>query len=179
MSVDRTVELQGIQGWINVFWYSRPNGMAFSSDGKLLAVGFKELVRLWNTTTGTVINSFPDDGVECLSFSPNGQSLVFGVRNGGVTLWNVEKRRGSTILNSHGATAVTFSPDGEFIAVGLSDHTSRLLNVNLGAARGPSDSKSSRIVSLCFSANSSLIASASYNGTVKLWDTKAVAACPN
>ncbi len=114
MSVDQTVELQGIKGWINLFYYSRPNVMAFSSDGKFLAVGFKELVRLWNTTTGAVINSFLDYGIECLSFSPNSRNLVFGDRYR-VTLWNVDEKRGSTILNSNGASAVTFSPEGEFI----------------------------------------------------------------
>ncbi len=63
--------------------------------------------------------------------------------------------------------------------MGLSDYTTRLLNVSLGAARAPRDSVPSGISVLRFLADSSRLASVSDDGTTNLWDTKTATAGQN
>ncbi len=164
MSLDRTVELMGP---LSSEW----GCAAFSSNGKLLATGSFSKIFLWNTTTGTLISSFPTRGTKSLALSPSGQFLVYA-GNDRVTLRHVRTEEDFRMQNCQGAWAVAFSPDEKLVAVGMSDHTTRLLNVNLGTAPAPCDSGLSPFSSLSLSANASLLATASFDGTVNLWDAK-------
>ncbi len=83
------------------FWahpYSIPS-MDFSPDGNLLATGAVDrTVRVWNSSTGELIQSLPQDGQgTAVRFSPDGGLLASGYcarsedyvcQEGGVLLWS-------------------------------------------------------------------------------------------
>ena len=102
--------------------------LAFSPNGKLLAAGSHQQIRLWNMETGnwgkgvTSIDGYKDGkevfhGSEALVFSPDNKTLINGDGNGRIQLWNITTGAELTTLNGHTQQVETllFSPDGETI----------------------------------------------------------------
>jgi WD40 repeat protein len=65
--------------------------MAFSPDGKLLAAGGTELVRVWNIKTGKVLGRYEGHRSEVLAldFSPDGKRLASASADGTALIWDV------------------------------------------------------------------------------------------
>jgi WD40 repeat protein len=147
--------------------------MAFTSDGKSLAVGCASAVKLWDVATGHPLRTFivtdPPFGVGNVIFSPDGKLLAVGTGTT-VQLWDVDK---GILVNTltvdslaGGVNDFAFSPDGKRLAVegnfslGLWDvDTGRLRNI----VKGDFGS------GVTFSPDGKLFASPS-NSVVKLWD---------
>ena len=115
--------------------------LAFSPDGKLLAVaGFSEVL-MWKGDGSELVGRLVglSERVESLAFSPDGQKLaVTGgrpARMGEVQVWDVAKRK---LLLSVPVTydtvyGASWSPDGTKIAFGCADNTVRAIDAKTGA----------------------------------------------
>lgn len=109
--------------------------------------------------------------VRSVAFSPDGQSLVSGGRDGQLRFWLADKAQPVATLNGHSdwITSVVFSPDGKFVASAGFDRVVNIWNVEdrqLGHTfRGHSDI----VTSLAFSPDGEVIASAGYDETVRIW----------
>jgi len=106
-------------------------GMAFSPDGSLLAIGTRSgQVILWNLHdfSHVTLREATGDYARALSFSPDGQSLAVGLQSLQVEIWNVPDRRQVQSLRGHTGDipAVAYSPDGTQLASSSLDGTIRL-----------------------------------------------------
>ena len=106
--------------------------VAFSPNGKILASGSDDGIKLWDVATGkntaTLRQGTRVWGVS-IAFSPDGKTLAIGM--GGIELWDVETKRRIATRHGHGSgPSVMFSPDGKTLASGSRDGTALLWNVS-------------------------------------------------
>ena len=151
---------------------------AFSSDGKLLAAGFRHnWITVWDVATGKVKLQFPQRPgmmkVLSLAFSPDNKALAVGTDVGTVTLWEVEPIRLAASFKGHTLPvhSLAFSPDGKTLATASADQTLRLWDVTTGQERITLKGHEAAIVRVAFAPDGQTLATASADGTVKLWRT--------
>jgi WD40 repeat protein len=77
--------------------------------------------------------------VQALAFTPDGNTLASGARDGTVLFWSVAKRQqiDSPLLTNGGVNGLTFSGDGKTLATVSSSHNLQLWDVASGQALGP------------------------------------------
>ncbi|GGX42332.1 hypothetical protein GCM10010353_66900 [Streptomyces chryseus] len=152
--------------------------LAFSPDGKTL-VSADQDVRLWNVTDRTRPQLRPknilghDDSVGAVSFSPDGRTLATVGADSQVLLWNLSdpdqpQPYTKPLLGNHenhSILDVAFSPDGGKLAT-----TSRSREVLLWSLpQAFFEGHTASVGSLAAHPKKDILASASYDGTVRLW----------
>jgi len=149
--------------------------VAFTPDGKTLAVGTDLGTQLWDIATRRLVTTlFANRGnvAYAVAFSPDGKTLAVGTDHG-THLWDMATRRLMATLPAGGdklVQSVAFSPDGKTLAtddVGtteLWDVATRRLVASLPVENGV------QVDSLMFSPSGTTLAVGMYEGTVQLWD---------
>ncbi len=93
--------------------------VAFSPDGKTLAIAGEHGVLLWDVAAHAVTATLTGPGTspEAVAFAPDGKTLAAGDRNGDIYLWNLATRQAVTVKGSvTDWGGLRFSPDGRTLA---------------------------------------------------------------
>ncbi len=150
------------------------HSVAFSPDGKILAVCTKGGTKLWNIAKNEELAVFKGRSKAVLSpaaLSPDGKTLASGSDDNTVILWDVVTGESQRSLQGHAGTVdcVRFSPDGRVLASGSKDRTVKLWNVSAGDVPRTLE-QDSMVRTLAFAPNSEIVAVGVANGEVKLWN---------
>lgn len=158
-----------------------PGILAFSPDGKLLAVGRTAYpperpcdLRRWDLRAGSWKEPAMLHPASILSveFSPDGRLIATGCHDGHARLWDVATGALKQTLSGH-ATPVdrlAFSPDGKLLATGGRNGVVQLWDPATGAPRRTIEPHGGAILGLAFSPDSQVLATSI--GGVMLWDVK-------
>ena len=106
--------VEGDPGNFRVTYRDAIRALAFSSNGRLLAVGSDQKIRLLGSREYPPLKDTPR-GTQALVFSSDDTILATGMRDGSVELWNLATGDKLRTLNGHTAIVevVVFSPDGK------------------------------------------------------------------
>ena len=154
------------------------NTVAFAQDGQMAVTGGDDgKVKLWNTTSGFCTVTFSDHTapVSCVEFAKQGQVLFSASLDGTVRAYDLVRYRNFRTFTSPNPVqfvSLAVDPSGEVVCAGSSDifetymwsvQTGKLLEI-LAGHEGP-------VTALAFDpAGSGLLASTSWDRSVRLWE---------
>ena len=171
--------------------------IALSPQGKVVAYGSGNIIRVWNSETGSFLNlpSLPDgwnfdqdgnlvitDGgflpptseiISALVFSLDGMKLVSGTYDGQVKMWDVKS---GVMLSSYKVqnprpepiNTMSFSSNGVLLAVGSNYRINVMGSSKLTLLREIDSSANS----LVFVPDSTVLVNGQSNGEIEIWDVE-------
>ncbi|MDE0313425.1 MAG: sigma-70 family RNA polymerase sigma factor [Candidatus Poribacteria bacterium] len=149
--------------------------IAFSPDGKTLAIGGREnnTIRLWDVDTGKtkMILTGHTYLVEVVSFSSDGKTLASGSWDHTIRLWDVDTGKTKMILgHTDWVYSLAFSPDGKTLASGCIDATINLWDIDTGENKKTLIGHTSNVKGVAFSPDGKTLVSGSRDGSVLVWE---------
>jgi WD40 repeat protein len=150
----------------------------FSPDGKLLALGGYQEVRLLDPAGGKILATLSGhaDYVRSIAFSPDGKKLAAAggpcQRSGEIKIWDVASRQLLETMRGHNDCiySVAWSPDGKLIASGSYDKMVKLWDPASGRELRNLQDHIDAVFAVAFSPDGKRLASGSQDRTVKIWD---------
>jgi WD40 repeat protein/heme exporter protein D len=158
---------------------SHPGGLlalAFSPDGRTLASScLKGQVRLWEVASGAgrLVHEHQSSAVTVV-FSPDGRYLASGSEDHTVWLRTLESGQEERLeLGDTGVNEVRFSPDGrQLLIASRGSPQVRRWEVGRRAFLAPLQGHEGFVTHLAFSPEGLRLATASMDGTARLWDVR-------
>jgi WD40 repeat protein len=149
---------------------------AFSPDGKMVAAGKRDWIKLFDPASGAELGSLEAkmDGVMGLSFTPDSKTLVSCGQDGKVRIWDIDAKKNRFILDSRmsGGRSMALSRDGKTVAIGTDGSAVRLWSVLTGKELFPQyEGHDSWFNCLAFSPDGKTLVSGEFNHQICVWDT--------
>jgi WD40 repeat protein len=174
-SEDKPVKLWNLNGEKVETLGETASNISFSPNRPILVLGGHDgTLKLWNFNNNKELKNLGkhERRVTSVSFSPDGQMIASASEEDNTfKLWNIDGKDPKTLRgHDNWVTSVSFSPDGQIIA-SADDNTVKLWSRDgkeLATLKGL-DSRS-RIRSVSFSQNGTMIAAASEDKPVILWN---------
>ncbi|MBL7622712.1 TIR domain-containing protein [Frankia sp. AgB1.8] len=157
--------------------------LRFSPDGTMLAwVNGENTARVWNLAAGREVarRRGDDHFAQALAFDPTGSLLAIGTDDGTIRVWDlVGDSLRTTLRAARGwVTILEFvGADGEALIAGTRDGTVQVWKVTDGSPPGRTllTGRTADVLATAFVPEQPLVAAASENGSLRLWDTRTAA----
>jgi WD40 repeat protein len=158
------------------------DALVYSPDGKYLASGAFQEVKLWDAQTGLLrakLTGFADR-VVALAFSPDGKLLATGggapTEDGELKVFEVATQKLVVdVKNAHSDTVfgVCFAPDGKKLASCGADKFVKVFELPSGKLLKAFEGHTHHVLDVGWKADGKLLASAGADNVIKVWDYQA------
>jgi hypothetical protein len=161
-------------------------GTAFTDDGKqLVSAGRDKAMKLIDPDSGRFIDDInnPLEACLCIARNPKSAEVLYGGEQGGARLYKISPNLGRTsgrndtnlIRNFEKqpapVTAVAISPDGAAAALGTLNDVN-VYNMANGQKLYTLSGEQGPVYSVCYKPDGTQIATAGYDGMIRLYDAK-------
>ena len=177
----RLTGLESVLGIEGLPYFS--SSVSYSPDGKMLAIGYLEgHLQLWDLEQQKLIRELEgyQGMVLDLAFSPNGKTLaaIFGYPDMAIQLWKVPEGERLLSIQGHEWTyefsQVVFSPDGQALATVSKNEDAMERGMVVELWRAVDGGRyyqldMSGVMRVAFSKDGDILATGSYDHTVRLW----------
>jgi WD40 repeat protein len=142
------------------------------SSGLAAGFGKNASIYVWRLPSGEpVTNGHAEDGVSALACSPDGAWLAVGKRDGSVAITDISGKAARTLaLSGLAIDNLAFSPDGSLLAVSRHEAPVQLWNPAKGTLVAALQTDFSGTVSMDFSPDNALFATADSDTAVRIYD---------
>jgi len=174
----KTFDLETKKEFLNLN-FDKTNTMAYSPDGKYIAIGSSKLfAEVFDATTGELINHYKDDEkVKCdgcntlIAISNDSKKLLTGTDKTGLTLWDIEKgtKIKTFMQNKERLRHTIFSPNDKYV-LAKTGETIFVFDVKSGKKLFEQSSDMYDYFEVNFSPNSKYIITPYKNNTAALWN---------
>jgi WD40 repeat protein len=162
----------------NAAHISLVESLAFSNDGKTLASGSYQEVKLWDPETGALKQTIPGfvDRVVALNYSPDGKYLATGggapTEDGEVKIFDVSGKPVIDFKAPHSDTVlgVAFSPDSTKLATCGADKFVKVWEVPSGKFLKSFEGHTHHVLDVGWKSDGKLLASGGADNAIKVWD---------
>ena len=152
--------------------------LAYRPDGRMLALGGFQAVRLASASTGKTQATLEgmQEVVRSVAFSPDGGLLAAAgglpARGGEVKIWDVASRKLRLTIQGHADTiyATVFSPDGSILATSSYDRLIKLWDVDSGKEIRTLKDHIDAVYALAFTPDGKWLLSGAADRSLKIWD---------
>jgi WD40 repeat protein len=184
-SCDTTVKLWGLDGKLLQTFKGhkdRVNSVVFANDQLLASGSLDNSVILWDLN-GKIITQLQGTDVNSVAFSPDGKTLAGGNGDGKIHIWKILKNKIQSLKiftgHSLAVRSLSFNKNGRILISSSKDKTINIWDLERG--ENTSDQivspliktikgHSEEIKKVVFSADGKMIASASADWEVRLWN---------
>jgi len=148
--------------------------LAFSADGRWLASGGGNDVRVFDTRTWARAATIPGPRIHRLSFDPAGDHLLTGAASGDASIWAIPSGERTQHLRELGepVDAVAFSPDGRLVVAAGRDGTEQIWAAATGELQTQGNWLHAKVASVEFDPASRLVVSSGAGGSVVITDAQ-------
>jgi WD40 repeat protein len=162
----------------NAAHISLVESLAFSNDGKTLASGSYQEVRLWDPESGALKQTIPGfvDRVVALNYSPDGKYLATGggapTEDGEVKILAASGKPVIDLKAPHSDTVlgVAFSPDSTKLATCGADKFVKVWEVPSGKFLKSFEGHTHHVLDVGWKPDGKLLASGGADNAIKVWD---------
>jgi dipeptidyl aminopeptidase/acylaminoacyl peptidase len=159
--------------------------IAWSPDGKRLAVGSHGKVRLWTVAADS---AWPDpivlqpisERANAIAFSPDGSLIAVGAglpsASGEITVWqSTDGKEIKRLADAHSdlVTGLAFSPDGQLLASSSADKFVKVFKVADYSLTKSLEGHTGAVLGITWSPDGKQIASAGADSALKIWNVEA------
>ncbi|NNJ08998.1 hypothetical protein EKD04_001500, partial [Chloroflexales bacterium ZM16-3] len=145
--------------------------LAFTRDGSQVLMGLADGAMLrWSLANASLIQDLPGHSaaITALAISPDGTGILSASRDGSLRTWRADGAPAESLVGQGAIAALTISPDGTLV---ISSDEGGAIDIRQpdGAPVAHIPSQGSPITDLAISPDSATLASASRDGTIRLW----------
>ena len=172
-TIQEKIKIYNIKTGKEIFNFLNVKTLSISPNGKFIASVRYNQMEIWNIKSGERIDIFSCDcEISAISFSPNGNFLVLGLKDRVIELWSIKKRKKILSMSGHfdEIVSIAFSPNGKFIVSASLDRTIKIWDIKLKNEIISFFKDSNSIHSVSFSANGEFLISLLTDKTVNIWD---------
>jgi WD40 repeat protein len=148
--------------------------LAFTGDGKTLAVAAGGTIQLCNPATGSegpVLARYAGANVTCLAFSPDGRWLAAAAGNDSLLLGPGQRGAFRILSENKGkVSCLAFTADGTLLAAGTEDGAIKLWETATAKQVCTLPGHAAGVASVAFAPDGKLLASGGVKGDLALWE---------